>query len=86
MLGLGVPEFIVLGGVMFSIFWGLILPLIINISLAKSRGQSVLLMVLLTVVFSWIVTLILALLPKIEVIERRHRSRIHVKKKHVTHG
>jgi len=43
-----------------------VLPLAINVALAKSRGKSVWLMLLLTVVFSWIVTLILAMLPKVE--------------------
>ncbi|MCP4161179.1 MAG: hypothetical protein GY760_13985 [Deltaproteobacteria bacterium] len=43
----------------------LALPFIINASLARSRGQSVILMLLLTFIFSWIVTLILAFMPKI---------------------
>jgi len=35
-------------------------------NLAKSRGKSVALMLLLTLIFSWIVTLILAFMPKVE--------------------
>jgi len=44
-----------------------ILPLVINGFLAKSRGKSVGLMLFLTIIFSWIVTLILAFLPKVEI-------------------
>ncbi len=44
----------------------ILLPFILNIRLAKSRGKSVVLMLLLTVIFSWIVTLILAFMPKKE--------------------
>lgn len=43
---------------------GYVLPFLINIPLASSRGKSVALIVLLTAIFSWIVTLILAMLPK----------------------
>ena len=43
-----------------------VLPLVINGVLAKSRGKSVWLMLLLTVIFSWIVTLILAFMPRVE--------------------
>ena len=43
---------------------GYLLPFLINIPLAASRGKSVALIVLLTAIFSWIVTLILAMLPK----------------------
>lgn len=62
MFGLGVVELIVLL-VIFAIY---ILPFIINASLAKSRGKSVALMLLLTFFFSWVVTLILAFIPKAE--------------------
>ncbi|MCP3921700.1 MAG: hypothetical protein GY714_03855 [Desulfobacterales bacterium] len=48
----------------FLFLFFLALPFIINASLAKSRGQSVILMLLLTFIFSWIVTLILAFMPK----------------------
>jgi hypothetical protein len=43
---------------------GYLLPFLINIPLASSRGKSVALIVLLTAIFSWLVTLILAMLPK----------------------
>jgi RsiW-degrading membrane proteinase PrsW (M82 family) len=43
-----------------------LLPFFINAKLAKSRGKSVLLMLLLTIIFSWIVTLILAFFPRVE--------------------
>jgi hypothetical protein len=43
---------------------GFFLPFIINANLAKSRGKSIPLILLLTCIFSWIVTLILAFLPK----------------------
>jgi len=62
MSGFGVPEVIVLLGV-FVVFF---LPFIINASLAKSRGKSVFLMLILTFIFSWLVTLVLAVLPKKE--------------------
>jgi len=42
------------------------LPFIINANLAVSRGKNVALMILLTLIFSWIVTLILAFMPKVE--------------------
>lgn len=45
---------------------GFFLPFIINASLAKSRGKNIALMLLLTCIFSWIVTLILAFMPKVE--------------------
>jgi len=44
----------------------ILLPFFLNIFLARSRGKSVILMLLLTLVFSWVVTLILAFLPKKE--------------------
>ena len=46
------------------LFIGFLLPFIINVNLAKSRGKSVVLMLLLTLIFSWIVTLVLAFMPK----------------------
>jgi isoprenylcysteine carboxyl methyltransferase (ICMT) family protein YpbQ len=45
---------------------GFFIPFFINASLAKSRGKSVALILLLTFIFSWLVTLILAFLPKVE--------------------
>jgi len=62
MFGLGPQELIIL----FVIFFTIILPFILNASLARSRGKSVLLILLLTFIFSWFVTLILAFLPKVE--------------------
>jgi len=53
------------GVVFIVIILGFFLPFIINISLAKSRGKSVVLMLALTLIFSWIVTLILAFMPKV---------------------
>lgn len=50
--------------IIFLLF--LLLPFFLNASLAKSRGKSVALMLVLTIVFSWIVTLVLAFMPKIE--------------------
>ncbi|MBC7197162.1 MAG: hypothetical protein H5U39_07930 [Deferribacterales bacterium] len=47
------------------LFAVIIAPFIINANLAKSRGKSVALTLLLTLIFSWIVTLILAFLPKV---------------------
>ena len=41
-----------------------LLPFFINAALAKSRGKSVILTLLLTFIFSWLVTLILAFIPK----------------------
>ena len=61
MFGLRIPELIII----FLIFGGFLLPFIINANLAKSRGKSVALMFLLRVFFSWIVTLILALMSKV---------------------
>lgn len=42
----------------------LLLPFLINARLAVDRGKSVILTLLLTFIFSWIVTLILAFVPK----------------------
>lgn len=66
MFGLGMPELIVIIVTFIVIFCGIILPFIINANLAKSRGKSVALMLFLTLIFSWIVTLILAFMPKVE--------------------
>ena len=44
----------------------IIAPFVINVTLARSRGKSIALMLLLTCIFSWIVTLVLACLPKVE--------------------
>lgn len=55
-------EWVIIVGVVLFVF----LPFLINSSLARSRGKSVALMLLLTVIFSWIVTLVLACLPKAE--------------------
>ena len=52
--------------VLVLFFCIVILPFILNASLAKSRGKSVMLILLLTAIFSWIVTLILAFIPKVE--------------------
>lgn len=55
------------GSIIFLVLiLGFFLPFIINASLARSRGKSVILMLLLTLIFSWIVTLILAFMPKVE--------------------
>lgn len=62
MFGMDAPVVLV----SFVIIIGFLLPFIINASLAKSRGKSVVLMLLLTLIFSWIVTLILAFMPKTE--------------------
>ncbi|MCB2218087.1 MAG: hypothetical protein KQH59_18650 [Desulfobulbaceae bacterium] len=59
MFGLGVPELFIAFLLLSFIF----LPFIINAKLAVSRGKSVPLMLLLTFLFSWIVTLILAFMP-----------------------
>lgn len=54
------------GGAVVLLFLvgGYLLPFFINAVLASSRGKSVVLMLLLTAIFSWIVTLILAMLPR----------------------
>lgn len=61
-------ELLIILYVLFAIFalfiW--LLPFIVNANLAKSRGKNVMLMMLLTLIFSWIVTLILAFIPKVE--------------------
>jgi quinol-cytochrome oxidoreductase complex cytochrome b subunit len=55
-------EWVLIVGVVLFFF----LPFLINSSLARSRGKSICLMLILTVIFSWIVTLVLACLPKAE--------------------
>jgi len=60
------------GGTFFTfvLLVALILPFILNAFLAKSRGQNVFLMLLLTLVLSWIVTVILFFMPKTNVPQR----------------
>jgi hypothetical protein len=63
MFGLGMPELIVF--VIFPLtILGLVLPFFVNYKLAKTRGKDVLMVMLLTMVFSWFVTLLLVLLPE----------------------
>lgn len=51
-------------GVFILVVMGLIfLPFFINDSLARSRGKNPWLILLLTCIFSWVVTLILVMLP-----------------------
>lgn len=57
MFGVGISDFVI-----FSIL--ILIPCVINYNLAKSRGKSVPLMIVLTLIFSWIITLILAFLPE----------------------
>ncbi|BDD88737.1 hypothetical protein [Desulfofustis limnaeus] len=59
MFGLGGSELVIVFAFLAFIF----LPFIINAKLAASRGKSVPLILLLTLIFSWIVTLILAFMP-----------------------
>lgn len=66
MFGLGMTELIIV----LVVICGTFLPFIINASLAKSRGKSVALMLFLTLIFSWIVTLILAFMPKVSEISQ----------------
>jgi len=56
------------GGVYFTLILLIcfILPFFINLSLAKSRGQKVGLILILTLLLSWIVTVILWFMPKID--------------------
>lgn len=68
MFGFGIPELLIL-----TALGVVILPFIINAYLAKSRGKSVVLMLLLTIIFSWIVTLVLAFFPKIEKADTNNR-------------
>ncbi len=62
MFGVGLPELIVLAiiGVVF------VLPFVLNYQLAKSRGKSVPLIMLLTVFFGLLVTFVLAFLPEVK--------------------
>lgn len=69
MFGLGGSEFVVVF-MFFSAIAFFIIPFIVNYKLAQSRGKSVALMILLTLIFSWIVTLVLAFIPALE----QHRS------------
>ena len=71
MFGLDAPIVVVF----LAVILGFFLPFIINALLAKSRGKSVVLMLLLTIIFSWIVTLILAFMPKIETQEKVDTTR-----------
>lgn len=43
-----------------------VLPFVLNYYLSRSRGKNILLMLFLTIPFSYIVTLILAYLPEVE--------------------
>lgn len=54
------------GGVYFTLILlvVLILPFFINATLAKSRGQKIGIIMVLTLVLSWIVTVILWFMPK----------------------
>ena len=70
MFGLGGQEVGIIGVLFFLLIFS-ILPFIINAKLARSRGKSVPLMLLLTLVFSWIVTLILAVMPRADAEEYR---------------
>ncbi len=59
MFGLGIPEIIILL-VMFIIC---LLPLYINVSLSKKKGKNAVLVFFLTLLFSWLVTIVLVFLP-----------------------
>lgn len=61
MFGVGLPELIVLA-IICVVF---VLPFVLNYQLAKSRGKSVPLMMLLTLFFGLIVTFVLAFLPEV---------------------
>ncbi len=63
-----------LDGVHIAFLLFMLLPFILNASLAPSRGKSVALMLVLTVVFSWIVTLVLAFMPKVEAKKQTEES------------
>jgi DNA-directed RNA polymerase subunit RPC12/RpoP len=56
MFGLGGLEF-------FVLFFMYIVPAILNVNLAKRRGHSVAIIVILTLVFSWLITLLLVFMP-----------------------
>ena len=55
--GLGIIELSVLLVALF----GYILPVYLNVKMARSRGQNVTMIVVLTLLFTWVVTIILAL-------------------------
>ena len=57
-----------------AVFVVVVLPFIINARLAKSKGQNVTLMLLLTFFFSWAVTLFLAFSKKAETSDPDHSS------------
>lgn len=58
MFGLGMPELIVF--VMFPLTVAvLVLPFYINYKVAKAKGKDVLMIMILTAIFSWFVTLLL---------------------------
>ncbi len=44
----------------------LLLPFVLNVELAKSRGKKIALVMVLTFFLSWIVTIVLFILPSIE--------------------
>ncbi len=48
---------------LFLLLVGVLLPFVLNVELARSRGKNVALMLVLTFFFLWIVTLILVFLP-----------------------
>ena len=52
--------------IVITVLLFLVAPFVINGTLARSRGKSIALMLFLTCIFSWIVTLVLAMLPKVE--------------------
>lgn len=56
------------GGTFFTFVLGvcLVLPFIINAALAKSRGQKLGMIMVVTLFLSWIVTVILFFMPKAE--------------------
>ena len=57
------------GAILFIIISGILLfflPFILNFSLSKTRGKNVVLMLFLTIIFSYLITLILAFLPVVD--------------------
>lgn len=54
------------GFFVFFVLFFFFFPFLLNGYLARSRGKSVILMLLLTLIFSWIVTLVLAFMPRVE--------------------
>jgi len=73
MFGIGLPE-VIIGSFILA---GILLPFLVNANLAKSRGKSVPLMLFLTLIFSWIVTLILAFMPKVETVKMNDKLSEH---------